>query len=102
MTIPGKETQGNKIRKLCVELLYLSDNSSKTKFRQDHPRDAQEVHQHLVVINVKHFADKNKFWKATHSMIMKASKWNDFVLKSINPAMTRTYIKELRFQGIMK
>ena len=30
MTIPGKETQGNKIRKL--ELLYLSDNGSKIKF----------------------------------------------------------------------
>ena len=55
-----------------------------------------------MVINVKHFADKNKFWKATHSMIMKASKWNDFILKCINPTVTRTYITELRFQGIMK
>ena len=35
-------------------------------------------------------------------MIMKASKWNDFILKCINPAVTRTYITELRFQGIMK
>ena len=61
MTIPGKETQGNKIRKL--ELLFLSDNGSKIKFWQDHPRDAQEVHQQLVAMNLKHFADQNKFGK---------------------------------------
>ena len=38
MTIPGKETQGNKIRKL--ELLYLSDNGSK-----NFDKITQEMHK---------------------------------------------------------
>ena len=95
MVIPGIETQGNKVRKLCMEVLGFSNHGSKNEFKEITQDIAQEVHQHLVAMNVKCLADQNIFRKVIHSMILKDSKWEDFVLKCINPVVTPTVISSL-------
>ena len=97
MVIPGIETQGNKSRKLCMEVLGFSNHGSKNEFKEITKDIAQEVHQHLVAMNVKCLADQNRFWKLIHSMIVKDSKWEDFVLKCINPAVAPTIISSLLY-----
>ena len=69
MVIPGIETQGNKVRKLCMEVLGFSNHGSKNEFKEITKDIAQEVHQHLVAMNVKCLADQNRFWKLIHSMM---------------------------------
>ena len=34
MVIPGIETQGNKVRKLCMEVLGFSNHGSKNEFKE--------------------------------------------------------------------
>ena len=97
MVIPGIETQGNKSRKLCMEVLGFSNHGSKNEIKEITKDIAQEVHQHLVAMNVKCLADQNRFWKLIHSMIVKDSKWEDFVLKCINPAVAPTIISSLLY-----
>ena len=97
MVIPGIETQGNKVRKLCMEVLSFSNDGSKNEFKEITQDIAQEVHQHLVAMNVKCLADQNIFWKVIHSMIVKDSKWEGFVLKCINPTVAPTVISSLLY-----
>ena len=99
MVIPGIETQGNKVRKLCMEVLCFSNHGSKNEFKEITQDIAQEVHQHLVAMNVKCLADQNIFRKVIHSMILEDSKWEDFVaptiISSLLYSLVTSYITEL-------
>ena len=69
--IPGTETQRNKVRKSCIEVLSFSNYCSKKEFKEITQGVAQEVHQHLEAMDVKCLADQNKFSKVIHSMVVK-------------------------------
>ena len=95
MVIPEIETQRNKVRKLSMEVLGSSNNGSKNEFKEITKYIAQEVHQHLVALNVKCLADQNRFWKVIHNIIVKDSKWEGFALKCINPSVSPIVISSL-------
>ena len=97
MVIPGIETQGDKVRKLCMEVLGFSNDGSKNEFIEITQDIAQEIHQNVVAMNVKCLANQNRFWKVIHSMIVKDSKWEDFLLKCINPVVAPTVISSLLY-----
>ena len=53
-----------------MEILGFSDDNCKKEFKKIIQEITQEVHQHLVVTNVKYLADQNKSWKVIQSMIV--------------------------------
>ena len=75
-----------------MEVLGFSNDNCKKEFKKITQEVTQEVHQHLVATNVKYLADQNKSWKVIHSMIVKGSKWQGFVLKCINLTVAPTVI----------
>lgn len=74
MAISGIETQGSKVRKLCIEVLGFSNDGIEKEFKETIYEMTQEAYQHLVAINVKCLTDQNKFYKAISSMNLKDRK----------------------------
>ena len=74
IVISGIETQGSKVRKLCMEVLGFSNDGIEKEFKETIYEMTQEAYQHLVAINVKCLTDQNKFWKAISSMNLKDRK----------------------------